>query len=431
MRSLLLSAKCSRQDVLVQFWAPVTTPGGKKMLTVSQQPFGFGELCNGLCRYRCFCIDQQGFVGEDISQIGPPARVFQQGSPEFCPNIELYTPQEFPMGRYARSCGIVSYRALPLFQIRNHDGSQQQHNCVGVLEILSLGTLVNLELESLQDLGLSRPDSHSDECIRNRQSNLDLKNVWEFMMTEHNLPLIQVWVPCMCDSPGDNNNTSSSRNRILCQFTYSNWCNMKYSRMFDQLTCEAETCFVTNGKSWVGKACSLNKICSFKDTNLFSISDYPLVHLIRSSDVRACLAIPLKLLHPQLPPFIIEVFLPPPDQNWDGNLVALLTLLLSTVARGLIVLEWTPVEGSCVKFAGADGDNYFYFDIIQDGDRALENGREGLQFQQSETFGAVKRLGEFSPMVRLESIGMLTHNFQKLQRILVEAIKSQALKHHN
>ncbi|KAL3499018.1 hypothetical protein ACH5RR_041750 [Cinchona calisaya] len=109
---LLERVKFGSDSTLLQFWEASAKFGGLTVLATAGQPVGLGHFS---------------------SQLGPPGRVYENGIPEFCPNIEAYSTDEFPLRDYAiNECGIQGYWALPIFSRLN------MHLVGGVLEFVAL-----------------------------------------------------------------------------------------------------------------------------------------------------------------------------------------------------------------------------------------------------------------------------------------------------
>ncbi|CAI9111165.1 OLC1v1011316C1 [Oldenlandia corymbosa var. corymbosa] len=112
------------EDGLIQFWNPVRDKDGYTVLSLSEadRSPGLGRATTlytgGLHRYRSHSLNQYGcrVVEDDGSPVGPFGRVLKQNFPEYCPNIECYSTQEFPLRGFAITCGIKQYWALPLYE---------------------------------------------------------------------------------------------------------------------------------------------------------------------------------------------------------------------------------------------------------------------------------------------------------------------------
>ncbi|CAI9111163.1 OLC1v1011314C1 [Oldenlandia corymbosa var. corymbosa] len=220
-------------EVLVQLWNPVKDSCRKTRITLSapNQSIGFGRITrdnDGLFRFRSYCLDDFTVVEDDGNPVSPFGRVWKQKFPEYCPNIECYSTQEFPPREFSIACGIKQYWALPLYEVYD---------------------------------------------------------VLDKVRKKHQLPLIQVWVPRMYNGhegvvKGDTNPSSSSNAESwmiteLFPHLTSIDCNMRFASEVYQMASKT-TCLVKAGKGLVGKAYSLKRTCFLTDTSRFSINIYPL-----------------------------------------------------------------------------------------------------------------------------------------------------------
>ncbi|KAL3499026.1 hypothetical protein ACH5RR_041758 [Cinchona calisaya] len=407
MLRLLQRVKFGMNSLLLQFWKPTVERGGRTVLATAAQPFGLGHFYKGLCRYRKRCLNHiyDVFYPFDVQgcRLGPPSRVFENGIPEFCPNIEAYTTDEFPLRDYAiNKCGIQEYWALPLF-LRG-----DMHRVIGVLEFVAFNHnnffvehKVNPVIRAVNKGDLCYY-SLEDCCSNIRKDILspqvDIQQVLKFVREGHQLPLIQVWVPCLCEDlekhvrHAELSLFGAWRPAVLfCEMRNCDR-NVKYALDFVQFKNKYGTLSVQKGKGLIGKAYSLKKPCFCRDTSQLSISDYPFVHLTRRAGFTACFAIPLQFIHPLLDALLLEIYLPP-EQNYSAEEpLAMLKSLLSTVAHGFsrlnVAFGLKEGEEFCVKFSHSDG-NLGFFDICRrisghlSSHEVLENEREELQLQSS------------------------------------------------
>ncbi|KAA8526143.1 hypothetical protein F0562_007757 [Nyssa sinensis] len=127
IKSALQLLTFRERRVLVQFWAP-TKIGDHCVLTTSDQPFGLGLIDKGLCLYRMNSMGYKFFIdGENEENIGPPGRVFLKQLPEWTPNVQYCSRNEYPQLNHAVHFNIRGSLALPVLE--PSDG-----HCVGVLE---------------------------------------------------------------------------------------------------------------------------------------------------------------------------------------------------------------------------------------------------------------------------------------------------------
>ncbi|KAL3499015.1 hypothetical protein ACH5RR_041747 [Cinchona calisaya] len=242
---LLERVKFGSDSILLQFWKATVKLGGRTVLETAGQPFALDHFYKGLWRYRRRCHDHSYDLfytfDKKGSRLGPPSRVFKNGIPEFCPNIEAYSTDEFPLRDFAvHECGIQGYWALPLF-LRD-----KMHCVIGVLEVVAFKyTDIFVEHQVnpvIQALNKVRKDAL---CAQ-----VDIQQVLEFVREVHQLLLIQAWVPCLCDD----------RQKQVPYVGLSSVGAWRPAELF----CEM-------------RSCDRN----VKDTSQLSISDCPFVHLTR------------------------------------------------------------------------------------------------------------------------------------------------------
>ncbi|CAI9107105.1 OLC1v1006391C1 [Oldenlandia corymbosa var. corymbosa] len=395
--------------IMVQFWNPVETVSGRTLLTAaSDKLWKLRTNFMQLSRYRLLTVDYQYWMEDDESQLSPVGRAFKHNSPEYCPDVSCYSIQEFPLRDLAKKCGICQYWALPLCEV---DDPQK---CIGVLEFVSetstlrdplpFNLIINgIEAADLACSGLHPLKIYRCKC-RSRKvvSQMLMDDGLKFVGKIHRLPVILVWVPCMCDIPGDDNTGSfakaESRITKLLPHLMFLGCKMltcEYVELLNQISC-CPAYWVANGRGLVGKAYQLKKPCFLRDISGLSISDYPLVHLIRSSGLAASFAIPLQIINPELPPLVLQTFLPS-QHHCDENLDALLKSLLSTVSQEVsahnVDFGMRPNEEFCVRKSQLDVSNIVYFDVH----------RSAVTLDSSEALGSVVK--EHIPSLNPASVG--------------------------
>ncbi|KAL3499022.1 hypothetical protein ACH5RR_041754 [Cinchona calisaya] len=404
---LLERVKFGSNSILLQFWKATVKLGGLTVLETAGQPFALGHFYKGLWRYRRRCHDHSYDVfytfDKKGSRLGPPSRVFKNRIPEFCPNIEAYSTDEFPLRDFAvHECGIQGYWALPLFL-------RDKMQCVvGVLEVVAFKYTdifvehqVNPVIQALNKGGLCYY-SLEDCCSSVRKDALcaqvDIQQVLEFVREVHQLPLIQAWVPCLCDDHqkqvpyvGLSSVGAWRPAELFCEMRSCDR-NVKYALDFVQFKCKYGTFSVEKGNGLIGKAYSLKKPCFCRDTSQLSISDCPFVHLTRIAGFTACFAIPLQFIHPLLDALLLEIYLPPEQHYSAEEPLAMLKSLLFTVTHGFsrlnVAFGLKEGEEFCVKFSQSYG-NFSFFDICRQSvghlnrHEVLENEREELQLQSS------------------------------------------------
>lgn len=126
----------TEQHVLAQIWAPVRN-GGRYVLTTSGQPFVLDPKSNGLYQYRMVSLMYMFSVDEETDGVlGLPGRVFRQKLPEWTPNVQYYSSEEFPRLNHALHYNVRGTLALPVFE-------PSGQVCVGVLELIMTSQKIN------------------------------------------------------------------------------------------------------------------------------------------------------------------------------------------------------------------------------------------------------------------------------------------------
>ncbi|CAI9094363.1 OLC1v1030089C1 [Oldenlandia corymbosa var. corymbosa] len=313
----------------------------------SQGPWFFDE--DNLRRYRdeCFVrrLHEYGLISHDdkFKEASPIGRVFKQGSPEYCPDIISYSIDEFPSKDLAFSYGICQYWALPICEL-DASGQPQLH-CIGVLEFLlhrDIGHVAPAKAtfnsigHALKSLGLTCQGLHSADCYSSHAklyASLPIAGVLNVVRKKLQLDAILRWVPCMCNGSAAFAKSNKNATKLILR-SASVESNFEFVEDLKEMTSNA-ACVVKEGKGSVGKAFSLKKACFFNDTSKRRISDYPLAPFI--AGFAASFAIPLQLVHPNLPPSILEVYAPLRQTGTMDMKEALLKSLLSTLAEKLSV----------------------------------------------------------------------------------------------
>jgi hypothetical protein len=121
---------------LIQAWLPVETERGY-VLTTSGQPFLLDHQSISLLQYRAismmytFCIDST-----NAREWGLPGRVFKHKAPEWTPNVQYYSSDEYPQLNHAISYNIHGTFALPVFD-------PLTKSCIAVVEIIMTSRKIN------------------------------------------------------------------------------------------------------------------------------------------------------------------------------------------------------------------------------------------------------------------------------------------------
>lgn len=151
------SKVCNGGELIVQFWAPITS-GNRLVLSTSGQPFAVSVFSEGLEEYRGRCMgyecnidmnnDNNKVIKDDIEQhqdrhpmtmiSGPPTNAFLNRLPEAV--LDTKNHREGSLMRYASDCGLWTSYTLPI-----GCPSQYHSSCIGVVECSSMSS-INLEI---------------------------------------------------------------------------------------------------------------------------------------------------------------------------------------------------------------------------------------------------------------------------------------------
>lgn len=124
------------QHILVQVWAPVKNRN-RYVLTTSGQPFVLDPHSLGLLQYRTVSMMYMFSVdGDSEGDQGLPGRVFRQKMPEWTPDVQFYSPEEYPRLNHARHYDVRGSLALPVFE-------PSGQSCVGVVELIMTSRKIN------------------------------------------------------------------------------------------------------------------------------------------------------------------------------------------------------------------------------------------------------------------------------------------------
>ena len=124
--SVLSALRFREQQVLVQFWSPVTV-GNRCLLMTLNKPFGLGIVNDeGIYLHRLKSEQDMFYVDEEF---GSPARVYQKKSPEWSFDIQTLSTRQ--SNKDLAACyNIHGYIMLPIFE-------PNSGCCVGVLELVT------------------------------------------------------------------------------------------------------------------------------------------------------------------------------------------------------------------------------------------------------------------------------------------------------
>lgn len=118
--------------IILQFWRPVKTTSGMRLLSCHRNPYAFAIVNQRLLKYRSlcsryhYCIDDDwGEVDDPMTITGaPPSRAFLNHFPEVVLDLTLH--RGTPLVDLALECELTCFVMLPVF-----DGTC----CLGVVEV--------------------------------------------------------------------------------------------------------------------------------------------------------------------------------------------------------------------------------------------------------------------------------------------------------
>ncbi|GKE11799.1 hypothetical protein Tco_1415350 [Tanacetum coccineum] len=196
----LSASRFREQHLLVQFWSPITV---RKhcLLTTLDQPFGIGEVDEGLYLYR-WESEQRMFVvdGEHTEDLGPPGRVYRRKVPEWSLDVNGLSPRQ-NIKDWAASFNIHGYLNLLVFE-------PDSGVCVGVLELVTSSKYVDYAFEvrevsrALKEVNLKSPIVFEDPSfyaqmqIADERRQHELNEIFWLLKTVcdiQNIPLAQTW----------------------------------------------------------------------------------------------------------------------------------------------------------------------------------------------------------------------------------------------
>lgn len=326
-------SESTEQNVLAQVWVPVRQ-GAKHMLTTCGQPFVVASSNGVLSQYRNVSSTYLFSAGEDEEEgdgdgcghshalVGLPGRVFRQKFPEWSPNVQYYSVNEYPRVAHAQHYNVRGTLALPVFEPRGQ-------SCVGVVELvmttqkINYGPDVDKVCRALQAVNLRSSDildhPQLQICNEGRQAALaEILAVLTAVCEAHKLPLAQTWVPCrhrniINTGGGKKKNCASFDGSCMGQVCMSTMDSAFYvvdAHMWGFRDACTEH-HLQKGQGLPGKAFASNQPCFSNDISSFSKMQYPLVHYTHLFNLAAAVAIRLRSTHSGNDDYILEFFLPP------------------------------------------------------------------------------------------------------------------------
>lgn len=113
--------------------------GNRCLLTTSGAPFALYYPSNGLHEYRMVSLMYNFCVDEENDDLRLPGHVFRSKLPEWSPNAQYYSSEEYPLLNHALHYNIHGVLALPLFEAGGC--------CIGVLELITTSMRINYAQE--------------------------------------------------------------------------------------------------------------------------------------------------------------------------------------------------------------------------------------------------------------------------------------------
>ncbi|XP_011629046.2 LOW QUALITY PROTEIN: protein NLP1-like [Amborella trichopoda] len=343
----IIKESTSNGDVLVQIWVPVKK-GDSHVLTTCEQPFILDPRSQTLTRYRTVSMNYFFSAGEGSGGVlGLPGRVFSGKLPEWTPNVQYYSSNEYPRVNYAQEFDVRGTLALPVFE----KGSRA---CLGVVEVIMTDQKINYAPEldkicrALQAVDLRSSEVLTPPYVKVRNDGFqsafpEILDVLKAVCETHRLPLAQTWVPCIQHGKKGSRHTDESYKD--CVSTADGACYVRDSEMTGfQEACSEHHLF--KGQGVAGKAFATNQPCFSPDVTSFSKMDFPLVHYARVFGLGAAVAIRLKSTYTGAADYVMEFFLPVDcrDNEEQKMMLNSLSVTIQQVCRSLRVVTDKELE---------------------------------------------------------------------------------------
>ncbi|CAN1163117.1 Protein NLP5 [Linum perenne] len=347
------------KDVLVQTWVPMEEMG-RRVLTTDHQPFALEGDSQRLANYRDISINYQ-FPSEEVTKtdlskdhlVGMPGRVFLAKVPEWSPDVQLYTSDEYPRLDHARQYNVRGTLAVPIFE-------QKSDTCLGVIEIVTTrhGIKYQSELEKVSK-ALEAIDLRTCEMSISQNTTGDMeayeaalpeiKQVLKTACETHELPLAQTWIPCTIHSDG---------NYSCCVSTVDQACiihNPKVKGFYE--ACSEQ--HLLKGQGVVGRAFATNEPCFSSDITSYSKTEYPLSHHARMFGLYGAVAIRLRSVITGEADFVLELFLPTDCRTPDEQQKMLnhLSIIIEEACQTLRVVTDEELESERAMEIGEEKGN--------------------------------------------------------------------------
>ncbi|KAI3896243.1 hypothetical protein MKW92_004362 [Papaver armeniacum] len=352
-------------DVLIQIWVPVKR-GDRQFLVTDDQPFTtLDSNCQNLRSYRKISMKFE-FPADDDSKesVGLPGRVFLEKVPEWTPNVQLFSIDEYPRIGHAQQHHVHGTVALPIFE----RGSRA---CLGVVEVVMTTQKINFASEldtvcrALEAVNLrgSKVESPPGPPPIVKDSKLpyhavlpEILEVLNAVCKTHRLPLAQTWVSCMVQAKEGCRH--SDENYAHCVSTVDSACCVADVNMVGfHEACSDHHLF--RGQGIAGRAFTTNQPCFSNDITTYSKKDYPLSHYAKMFRLQAAVAIRLRSIYTGKIDYVLEFFLPVDcrDPEEQKTMLSSLSIIIQQVCRTLRVVSDKELEeeSSEVVFPSDEG----------------------------------------------------------------------------
>ncbi|KAK3042712.1 hypothetical protein RJ639_000770 [Escallonia herrerae] len=383
IKTVLTVLTFRERRILVQFWAP-SMDGGGQFLTTSDQPFGLGQIDEGLSKYRMHSQHKNWVLGGKDE--GPPGRVFRNQLPEWTFDVRNYSSIDYPQRDDAAVLGnIRGSLAMPVIE-------PSCELCVGVLELVLSSEYDDYAYEvgevcralkvcpsphfskALKNVNLKSPKAFDCPSTHNGdyQNTLDeVLKALEVVCDIYALPLAQTWVLSgFCSfvaHEGSLHETCSSFSasclgKVCVTTTGVPFCIPDLRMWQFRKACTEHHLRI--GQGVVGRVLYSCASCFCPDVTKLTDTEYPLVYYARMSGLTSCFAILLSSAELVNNKFIIELFLPPhiTDSTNQQNLLESLLITIKQHTQNLVVASemeyWgdkLSTEVICVSMNGKSG----------------------------------------------------------------------------
>ncbi|ERN06588.1 hypothetical protein AMTRI_Chr01g135370 [Amborella trichopoda] len=409
MQALRYFKESTEQHVLVQVWAPVKN-GDKYVLTTSGQPFVLDPHSNGLLQYRTVSLMYVFSTDpEKDSDLGLPGRVFRKKLPEWTPNVQYYSSNEYARLTHAMHYNVRGTLALPVFEPLGQ-------SCVGVVELIMTAQKINYAPEvdkvckALEAVNLKSSEildhPNLQICNEGRQAALaEILEIVTVVCETHSLPLAQTWVPCrhrsvLAHGGGSRKSCTSFDGSCMGQVCMSTT-DVAFYVVDAHMWGFRDACsehHLQKGQGVTGRAFESHRPRFSRDITQFSKTEYPLVHYARMFGLAGALAICLRSTHTGSDDYILEFFLPPncKDTTEQQRLLDSLATTIQGCRRSLRVvsdqelmeenvleiIEGSMNGGGDMMIEGETGQNCANVHITQESGEPHENDELQLLEQQ-------------------------------------------------